>query len=85
MDPSGELPDGRKFQDVAQLKQELLQNPALLARNMAQQLAIYATGAGIQFSDRPQIARMLQHTRTGGYGVRSLIHEIVQSDLFLNK
>ncbi|HEV2393571.1 MAG TPA: DUF1592 domain-containing protein [Verrucomicrobiae bacterium] len=85
VDPSGELPDGRKFQDVVQLKQELLQNRQLLARNMAQQLAIYATGAGIQFSDRPQIARMLQHTLAGGYGVRSLIHEIVQSDLFLNK
>ncbi len=85
VDPSGELPDGRKFQDVAQLKQELLQDPRQLALNLTRQLAIYATGAPIQFSDRPQLDRILERTRAGGYGVRRLIEEIVRSDLFLNK
>jgi len=46
---------------------------------------IYATGAPIQFSDRSQIANILARTRSSGYGVRSIIQEIVQSDLFLNK
>jgi hypothetical protein len=85
VDPSGELADGRKFKDVVELKQELLRDPEQLARNLAQQLAIYATGASIQFSDRPQIEKVLERTRARGYGVRSLIEEIVQSDLFLNK
>jgi hypothetical protein len=85
VDASGELPDGRKFQNVADLKRLLCGDEEELARNLAQQLSIYATGAPIQFSDRPQITRMLAHTRGEGYGVRSLIQEIVQSDLFLNK
>jgi hypothetical protein len=85
VDASGELSDGRKFSDVRQLKQELLTDPEQLARNLAGQLIVYATGAPVQFSDRPQMARILARSKPGGYGVRSLIHEIVRSELFLNK
>lgn len=85
IDPSGELPDGRRFSDVRELKELLIKDEEQLARNLTQQLLVYATGAPVQFSDRPQIARILAHTRASGYGVRSIIHEIVQSDLFLNK
>jgi hypothetical protein len=85
VDSSGELPDGRTFHDVRGLKELLLSDPDLLARNLAQQLAIYATGAPIRFSDRPAIANILAKNRAEGYGVRSLVHEIVESDMFLNK
>jgi hypothetical protein len=85
VDPSGELPDGRKFKNVAGLKALLLQDDEQLARNLTRQLIVYATGAGIQFSDRPQISKILAHTRRSGYGVRTLIHEIVRSQCFLDK
>lgn len=85
VDSSGELPDGRSFADVRQLKECLLKDDEQLARNLAQQLTIYATGAPIHFADRPKIEKMLANTRQNGYGVRSLIHQLVQSDLFLNK
>jgi hypothetical protein len=85
VDPSGELPDGRKFQNVGELKQLLVSDPEQLARNLARQLVIYATGAPLQFSDRPQMAKLLADTHAEGYCVRTLIHEIIQSDLFLNK
>ncbi len=85
VDAAGELPDGRKFADIRELKACLLKDPDQLARNLAQQLTIYATGAPIRFSDRPEIAKIVARNRSEGYGVRSLIHEIVQSDLFLNK
>ena len=85
VDASGELPDGRKFRDVREFKQLLLENEEPLARNLAQQLLVYATGAPIRFSDRPAIAKILANSRTEGYGVRTLVHEIVQSELFLNK
>jgi hypothetical protein len=85
VDPSGELPDGRRFENIAELRKLLLQDDQQLARNLTRQLIVYATGAPIQFSDRPQIAKILARTRLTGYGVRSLIHEIVQSDMFLNK
>ena len=85
VDASGELPDGRTFQNVRDLKRLLAAEPAPLAANLARQLTIYATGAPIRFADRPALAKLLARTARSGYGVRDLIHEIVQSDLFLNK
>lgn len=85
VDSTGELPDGRKFSDIRELKELLLKDPDQLARNLARQLTIYATGAPIGFSDRTEIAKIVARNRSEGYGVRSLIHDIVQSDLFLNK
>lgn len=85
VDASAELPDGRKFNDVRELKQLLLADEHLLARNLAQQLTIYATGAPIRFSDRAEIEGVLERASSSHYGVRSLVHEIVQSKLFLDK
>jgi len=85
VDSSGELPDGRKFADVRQLKRCLASDPDQLARNLAQQLTIYATGAPIGFADRPIIEKILAENRKNRYGVRDLVHQIVQSELFLNK
>jgi hypothetical protein len=85
VDPSGELPDGEKFANVSELRRLLLKHDEQLGRNLAQQLIVYATGAPVGFSDRPALAKILADSRAGGYGVRTLIHEIVQSDMFLNK
>ncbi|PYJ61828.1 MAG: hypothetical protein DME24_05640 [Verrucomicrobia bacterium] len=85
VDASGELPDGRKFCDVRELKQLLLDDEKQLARNLARQLAVYATGAPIHFADREPIEQILEHASSSHYGVRSLIHELVQSELFLSK
>jgi len=85
VDCTGELPDGRKFTDVRQLKTLLLQDQEQLARNLVRQMSIYATGAPIRFSDRPAIAKILAQSRPDGYGVRTLVHQLVESDLFLNK
>jgi hypothetical protein len=48
-------------------------------------MIIYATGAPVGFSDRAAVERMLDKTADGRFGVRSLVHEIVQSPLFLTK
>jgi hypothetical protein len=74
--------DGREFDDVRQLKAILLEDQEQIARNLLRQLTIYATGAPIGFSDRKAIERMLDNTRSSQFGVRSLVHQVVQSDLF---
>ena len=79
------MDDGRAFADVREFKRLLLKDEATLARNLARQLTIYATGAPIHFSDRPTIERIVKRSRATNYGMRSLVHEIVQSDLFQNK
>jgi hypothetical protein len=85
VDASGELPDGRKFQDIRELKALLLADETQLARNLVRQLAIYATGAPICFADREPIEQILKRAEGKNYGVRTLIQELVQSELFLEK
>ena len=85
VDCSGELPDGRAFADVRELKRLLLTDERAIARNLVRQLVVYATGAPVRFSDRPAVEKILDRAAASGYGVRSLIHAIVQSDLFLSK
>jgi hypothetical protein len=85
VDASGLLPDGRKFQEIRELKRLLLQDERQLARNLARQLVTYATGAPVRFGDRPAIEKILDRTKASQYGVRSLIHEIVQSEVFQTK
>ena len=56
-----------------------------LARSLAQKLLIFATGADIQFADREVVEQIVAKVRAKNYGLRTLVHEIVQSRVFLNK
>jgi hypothetical protein len=85
VDASGSLPDGRSFKDVRELKQLLLQDERQIARNLTQQLIIFATGAPVQFSDRPTVEALLDRAARQGYGVKSLIRLIIESEMFRNK
>lgn len=85
VDSAGTLPDGRAFKDIRDFKQLLLDREPMLARNLAKQLLIYATGAPVRFSDRDALTRISESTRADGYGVRSLVHAIVASELFQTK
>ncbi len=85
VDSSGELWDGRKFSDVRDFKRMLLEDERQIARNLVRQFVIYGTGAPVRFSDRAAIERILDRAQPAGYGVQTLIREVVQSELFLNK
>lgn len=45
----------------------------------------YATGAAPRTADQAEIESIVRQAREKDYGLRSLIHEIVASKLFLNK
>jgi hypothetical protein len=85
VEPQGQLPDGRTFENVRDLKRLLLDDEPQIAKNLARHLVVYATGAPLRFSDRAAIERIIERTKPDQYGVRSLVHAIVESDLFLNK
>lgn len=85
VDSAGALPDGRRFEDIRQLKRLLLADQTKIARAFVQQLAVHATGAPVRFGDRPQVEQILARARATGHGLRSLIRELVQSELFLKK
>ena len=85
VDPSGQLPSGEAFKDLAGFQALVLRKPEALATNMVRQLLMYGTGSEGHYSDRREIARIVAQTRSTDYGLRSLIDAIVQSDLFLAK
>ena len=62
-----------------------MQDELTLARNLAKQLVIFATGAQIHFSDRPSLEAILERSKASDYGVKTLVEEVVQSDLFRSK
>ena len=85
VDSAGTLPDGRPFTDIRDFKKLLAEDEVTIARNLLRQLVVYATGAPVRFTDRPAVEAILAEAAPGGYGTRTLIHAIVQSDLFRNK
>jgi hypothetical protein len=85
VESQGQLPDGRKFNDIQEFKQLILDDEPQIARNLTRHLIVYATGAPIRFGDRAAIEQILEQTEADRYGLRSLVHAIVESDLFLNK
>ncbi|MBA3699771.1 MAG: DUF1592 domain-containing protein [Planctomycetes bacterium] len=82
VDPSGKVPGGRPFANILDLRAQLVDRPEQLARGLARHLVIYATGAPATAVDQPAIDTLVQTTATNKFGVRSLIHAVVQSELF---
>ncbi|HEY5079703.1 MAG TPA: DUF1592 domain-containing protein [Opitutaceae bacterium] len=85
VDSSGQLPDGRSFSDIRSFKKLLLGDERQIARNITRQLLVYATGSPVRFGDRAEVERMLEDASTRQYGVRTLVHEVVESSIFLHK
>lgn len=80
-----ELPDGRKFATVEQFKQLLLTDPEQIARCLSEKLVTYATGQPVGLGDHAAVNQLLTEAKATDYGLRSLIHAVVRSELFLNK
>jgi hypothetical protein len=85
VDAAGELPDGRAFADVKEFKRLILSDEVTVARNLAKQLVVFATGSPVRYTDREELERILQRARAKQYGVRTLVEEIVRSELFQTK
>jgi len=85
VEDSSVLSDGRAFRDIDELKKLLVEDKDQLARCLTEKLLVYATGRGLRFADRALVKEIVARCRTKNYGLRSLIHEIVHSPMFLNK
>lgn len=85
VDPSGELPDGRTFAGISDFKQLLLAQQDKVLTALAKNLVIYSTGAPISFADRTAVDAIVARTKGQGSGLRTLVHEVIESPLFLSK
>jgi len=85
VDAKGEMADGRSFGNIREFKQLLLDDVDQVLTALTGKLVTYSTGAGIGFADRAAVADIVAKVKKQGSGLRTLVHEIVQSPIFQTK
>ena len=85
IDASGELPNGKRFRDVSELKKILLEQKHQFAAALTGKLLAYALGRHTEPGDRPHIDRILKELDERNDGFRDLITRVVLSEPFRSK
>jgi hypothetical protein len=85
VDAADVLPDGRAFAGIDDYKKLLLADLDQFAAALTKKLLTYATGGPPTSADEVEIESIVARARAKKYGLRSLVHEVVQSSLFHNK
>jgi hypothetical protein len=82
VESNGELPDGRTFAGFVEFRKRLLEDPDAIARAIAEKLLVYGCGRPVTHSERSSVESVVTASRTKQLGLRSMIHAIVESELF---
>jgi hypothetical protein len=82
IDPSGVLPDGRKFKDPAELRALLRAEPDKFRRCLAEKLLTYALGRGVEPADRCAVDAVCKAAADRGDTFSALVLAVVTSDPF---
>lgn len=85
VDASGEMPGGKAFKDFDDFKKVLMKEKDQVARCLTEKLLTYATGAGLDFADRDSVDSILKRVNERKGGLKTLVHEVVESTVFTNK
>jgi hypothetical protein len=79
VDSSGVLPGGKKFTSPAEMRQILSERMPEFSRTLTEKMLIYALGRGLQRYDRPTVRDITTRLAASGYGLQTLVHEVVRS------
>ena len=79
------LSNGKKLNDIVELKALLLKRESQVIRCLAKKLMSYGTGRLMEAGDRGEINKIVNTLETKGNGLRDLVHLITTSALFHNK
>lgn len=63
----------------------LLDQRRQLVRNIVQRVLEFSTSAKVQFADRQLLDELVERLERDGAGLRSVVHEVVNSRAFLWK
>lgn len=85
VDPSGTTPEGENFTGIRSWKDIYVNKPDLLTEAFAKHLLTYATGAEPRFSDREAITSIVKIAREKEFGMRSIFHATLGSEVFKTK
>ncbi|MHC4879671.1 MAG: DUF1592 domain-containing protein [Planctomycetota bacterium] len=82
VEKGGILAGGREFADFRAFRQQLLEDPDAIARALATKLLIYGCGRPVTHADRAVVETVTEASRKTNFGLRSMIHAVVDSELF---
>jgi Protein of unknown function (DUF1592)/Protein of unknown function (DUF1588)/Protein of unknown function (DUF1587)/Protein of unknown function (DUF1585)/Protein of unknown function (DUF1595)/Planctomycete cytochrome C len=85
IDPSGEMPDGSKFDGPDGIRAYLLARPNQFTKCLTEKLMTYALGRRLSFTDRSDIDAIVSGVAEKGYGFRYLVTLVVVSEAFHTK
>ncbi|MCH2209150.1 MAG: DUF1592 domain-containing protein [Lentisphaerales bacterium] len=84
VDATGEF-EGEQFTDINSFKAILIKNDRQIARNILERLITQATGAIPTYSDRQEINKILDKTKSAEYPLQFLIGRVLITSMFLEK
>jgi hypothetical protein len=79
VDASGVLPGGASFSGPAELRQVLNGMLPEFSRNLTEKMLIYSLGRGLERYDRRTVLEITDKLAASGYGLQTLVGEIVRS------
>jgi hypothetical protein len=79
VDSSGILPSGKSFSSPAEMRQVLSGMVPEFSRALTEKMLIYALGRGLGRYDRPTVRQINERLAESGYGLQTLVHEVVRS------
>ncbi len=85
IDAASQLADGTPISGPAALRQAILRNPDMFARNMTEMLLSYGLGHGIEYHDMPFVRAIVKDAQRSGYKFSSLVLGIVKSAPFQSR
>jgi hypothetical protein len=83
IDPSGKLTSGESYSDFANFKTVLSKTRRdIFTRNLIKQLLTYATGRRMERVDQFEIDDILARVKSDNYGLRTMLTEVLTSEIF---
>jgi hypothetical protein len=79
IDATGALPDGRKFDGVAELRAALAARPDRFVNTLTEKLLTYALGRGLEYYDMPAVRKILKDAAPDGYRMHAIVAGVVKS------
>ena len=84
VDPSGKMPDGRKFSDAQQFKQLLLDDRDRFLHAFVEHLCTYGLRRVITIDDREDIQSIVEEAKQKQYRLKDIVRTVALSD-FIKK